>query len=719
MAKNIAIDVSKSVVYFNPEKHPECFTVTVYNNSYRAKEKSCFASFQLSLLAAARKDLESQDWYRLVPAVSYKIPPGDRIQFQIEILAVPPVSEDFVGTLPLTIKVYSPELQEHDVENILLTVQGESLRSPKLSLSAAEFEALPNEQTEINIALYNPNRKSTECSLKLNGLESEWLPEGNQKKVLLFPGEQKELSFICQIPPPLAALSQTYPLTFDIVHPVVVATAAEASLTVLPAGSASFSCHPLEQWLPQKRGRWINTRQGEATVDLSFDNQSNLTLEGNIEVFSEASLSPAESSSHQVIVQSGETAPISLRIRQRLPWLGWARRRQLQLKASVSEPQITLQAASQTVVLRAAPVIPVWLQLLGASVGVILLTVLAYLFTHRGHSESVNSVQINGQSNEVISASDDQTLRRWRIENDRLVPAGIVLQGDKSIRTASYRPVNNDEIVAAFENGSLEIVNNFSDQTSILNENSDDRVLDTVFSRDARVLYSAHGSGQIYRWPIALNNRRSIYSEADSVLANDDDPFAIYALALVGNNNSQLAIAGEYNKFKLVNLETGNTVDLPYLSQGRQTDLITDVATAEAQPNQIATADNQGMIAIWDLEQCQESPTDCQPVDQWTGHGGSAVWAIAFSQDGCYLASAGDDKQVRLWPLSDVGTRQSYALEGRLLRQSTETINAVDISQQPQQLQIVSGGDDHQIKLNNVKIPNNRQPLGSCLFSPE
>lgn len=736
MTKHISTEVSKTALSFEPGSPPESFTVTVYNDSYKT-EDSRFASFQLTLLAAGQELKTSNEWYRLVPAVSYKIPPGDRTQFEVQILDVPPLSENFTGTLNLTARVYSPELRDEDRKDIRLVVKGGNLSPPKITLPEQTFTGSPGDAVKIEVLLYNPNRKSIDSGIQLKGLPPEWLPEGQQKSLLLQPGEQAALSFDCRIPAPAQAPSQQYPLTFDIVRPVAVTAIAQANLTVLPVGTVTFSGTPTDLSLPAKKRRWLNPRYSEAAVDLSFNNQSNLTLEGGVTVtppalrggFSgwrrrkaqqtvEASFQEAASvvnptlDPEQVTMRPGETAPLTLRILQRLPWLGWRRVYRFQVEPFLAEPLddplIELENTSPEIALHTDPVIPVWLQLVGAGVSTLLLAVVFWFVGYRGHRGPVNAVQISGQGNEAISASIDGTLRRWQIQGRRLIPTEVIRPSDKSIRTAHYRPVQNDEVAAGFENGTAQIIDVFSDQTFTFEATSGDRVLALAFSQDARALFSAQGSGVVHQWPADPSQRqRSQTVPVRSITVE----FAPYALALL-DEDTQLAIAGEENQFVIADLAAEEIVRLPY-TPGGKTDLILDMATAEAHPNRLAVADDQGRISLWNMAVCRQSPQSCEPIAEWLGHGGQAVRAVALSQDGCYLASAGDDGRVMLWPLTPAGYRQPQAIDGHRLRQSAKSVNAVDIMQRHNTLHVVSGGDDYRVRVSRRQLRPALQP-GAC-----
>lgn len=98
----ISASLSTQSLIFRPTQPPASFEVTVNNDSDR------FANFQLEIEAAGEKRSSEYRWYRLEPEVAAAQPPGSSTKFQVFIFNTP--ISGFVGTVNLTVKVFSPQL---------------------------------------------------------------------------------------------------------------------------------------------------------------------------------------------------------------------------------------------------------------------------------------------------------------------------------------------------------------------------------------------------------------------------------------------------------------------------------------------------------------------------------------------------------------------------------------------------------------------------------
>jgi WD40 repeat protein len=718
MTKQISTDISTQILHFKPGSVPATFEVTVYNDSDR------FAAFQVELSAAGSEPTLGSSWYRLVPAISSKIPGGDSTHFQVEILAVPPVPGGFTGTMNLTVRVFSLELQDEDRQILRLVVEGTGVLPAKLELPVRQFQGYPGDEIEVLVAVGNSNRQAVDLTLRLGGVELNWFPDGFEKPLHIAAGGQTKVMFLCQLPEAVQAPSRVYPLTVEAIQPRAVPVRAQATLTVLPAGYVEFRCNPMRQQLPMRPRRWLNPSVDTATYDLELDNQSNLPQQARVEVYDPDEKGqrrgwnfPWSRSDRKVAAKPtvntldlvppaanldvGGTAPLTLLVRRRLPWFGWRRRQWFQAKAIISDSRLDLRNDTQTLELEILPIIPFWLQLLGGLLGLLIFWICWWWLQHQGHSGPVTAVRLNGRANEVVSVSTDGTIRRWQVNGSHLIPSGVLERGDKAMRVVRYRPVNNDELAAGFENGEIQVWNLlFGERQSSFVYRKDDRVFDLAFTQDSRFLFSGHGSGLVFQWGIEPGQGALVQAKP---VRGFKVNFAVQSLALLGATDSDLAIAGRFNQLVLLNLAKETFRAVPY-RKGGFNDYILSLATASQQRELLATADNRGTIALWNLNRCLADPkAPCQQVDEWSnGHGGAAVRSVALSADGCYLVSAGDDGRVVLWPLTSQGTRNSAQREGKMLYQSSLPINAVDLIRTKDRILVTSGGQDFQVRLHSV-----------------
>ncbi|MCU0565611.1 MAG: WD40 repeat domain-containing protein [Oculatellaceae cyanobacterium Prado106] len=706
MSTQITTTLSTPKLKYKPSGDPVSFEVVVQNNS------SEFATFQLEL-AASGVESRLNTWYRLAPDVSAKIPGGDRTTFTVTIIDVPPVPGGFAGTMTLTVRVFSLELRDEDRQVVSLQVEGTGVLPPRLELPSRKFQGYPGDLIEMPVTLYNLNRQSANVSLRIFGLERSWLVDGGERRVQIPPNGQAEVILLCQLPEPTLAPSQLYKFTVEAQQPQAAPVRMEAVLTVLPLGYVEFRCQPPQQAIPAQRGWWKNRKVNSATYALAFDNQSNLLQQVQVEVqrqdvpIQNLMLAGGDRTKAQSQLQGrfevtpeqtdlpvGETQSLQLLVRQSRPYFGWSRRLAFQVRAVLSDARLDVRNDTQILKLRVKPIIPFILQLFF----LILLFLALWIpfLLNSGHQAPVNAVQFNGLATEVISASDDETVRRWRVTGDRLKPLGIINRADKAIRVVRYRPVNNDAIADGFENGQIQVSNLLTKklQSAFFNE-KDDRVFDLRFTQDSRTLYSGHGSGLVLQWDLTGESFEK-QTDVQSFQRQKQLDFAVNSMALVGDTEQQLAIAGRYNRLVLWNLKEDRIEPLPYKS-GSKDEYILSLSTAEQKPEILAIADNQGKISLWNLRRCLAQEGACERIDEWTtGHKGKPVQSVALSPDACYLASAGEDGRIMLWTLNG---RTGQVLDGKPLAQSRQPMNSVDLIRVDRKVLVVSGGDNHRVKL--------------------
>lgn len=699
----ISAQLSTKELRYQPGGSPACFEVSVVNQSTQ------FATFQIDIQAAGTETDSNPYWYSLSPNISTKKPPGDTTQFTVQILDNP--KPGFVGLMNLIVRVFSLELRQEERQILRLLLEpGTAFVPLNVELPVPAFQVHPNELIEIPVEIENPGQLAAEVVVRCSGIPTNWLTEGGERRLRIKSEAKAKTSFLCQIPTPAQAPSQVYPLSIEVSKSNEPASSAEGTLQVLPSGAIDFSCLPLQQQLPQHRSWLPNWKARTVTFQAQFHNQSNLLTQSVGMEVAPGDKQPAcqlQITPERADLAINETAQLDLVVRTRRRWFGRARRCLFEVKGITSEPQIDVRNDTQLLKLIVHPILPFWLQLLSLLGFVWLIWGSSCLNPNNagcGHTAAVNSVRFNGIGDKFASGSDDQSTIGWRVDgfenpfiNQNM---GVLSQSGKAVRVLRYRPVNNDRVAVGLENGEIQIWSAISGNQKPLQSFSnsrDDRVFDLVFPPDSRSLFSGHGSGAVVQWNLEPEGG----AIGPTIQRQKQVGFAVNALALVGEAGNHLAIGGRFNQLTLWNLKT-DTLRSVNQGRGSEANYILSLATASNKPNLLASADNQGTIQIWNLRPCLTGNADCQLLDEWTPD--TAIRSIAFSADGCYLASAGNDGRAMLWSLNPTGDRSGRALDGKLLGRSGRSLNAIDIVHLKDEVLVTSGGDDHQVKLYRVKV---------------
>ena len=696
----IEAKLSQGTVRFKPGGQSATFAVEVFNTSDR------FATLLIDINAPGTDPADDARWYRLSPEVGTMKPPGDRTEFQVEIFRNP--VPGFVGTMNLTVRILSLELQEEDRQLVRLVVEPGVDAVPLALALPAELNADPDALLEIPVTLHNPGVLPVRATLQAQGLPETWAIAATT--VLVHPGETADLVLLGQIPPADQGLSQPYPFTLTALQDDGLTSSAEGRVHLRPQGHYTVTADPIEQDLPGE-----GDDRDTATFNLAVTNASNLAQQVALEVTSDtlAEEAIAVHPATAVPLPPGATAQLQIQAVPRRPLVGPPRRHQLSATAQLSDPRLPVQPETDTLTLWVKPKIPFLLQILGV-VGLALILLLPLLIKPQGHRGAVSTAQFSGDADRVVSGSADQTLRRWRVVGRQLKPDGVLAQLDKAVRVVALRPVGNNLVAAGLENGEIALWDLLSPAREPLHRFVSDRanrVLSLAFTPDAHYLFSSHGSGAVMQW--AVGDELAGRAPSPGPVQEKPFDFAVYALARVDQRGQWLAVAGRYNRLVLWNWQTDETYQL-LRQEGDQNDYIQSLASPELRPHRLATADNQGRIRLWDVSRCTVPPAsepapDCATLLEAWGDGHSLrsgdpatarpVRALAYSLDGCYLVSVGDDRRVMLWPLGSDGRRDPGWQQGQVMRTVRQPLNTVDVVLSEGQLLVSSGGNDHRVYL--------------------
>lgn len=732
MKNRITVDLPVRRVTFCPDQEPIAFPVIVHNHS------NGMAQFRLEVNAAGADQNSQIDWCQPSPEVSAAIPSGDKTTFKIEVFNSPIPS--FVGNIHLTVKVSSPEIAGEVRRDVILTVTpGAAQDLFKIQLRPAFIQVYPCNSVDILVQVRSFSNHPIELLLRLSGIPDAWLSQQSERRQLLNPQETVEVIFPCQPPAVKQALSQNYPFRVDVSSRDQKTSYAEGTLQVLPIGFIKFAVTPQRQVLPAK---WQDWRTYSAQFQAEFANVSNLVQS--------VTVSLKGYDCHRCCCDPPEAAELGLagfthlpfEVTVRRPWIGLAKTLHLEAIAeSQSFHAVDIEPTVQPLELRVLPVIPLWLLL---ALLALLAAILALLLQPQPirHTDFVNAVRFSSDGLSAVSGSDDCTIRRWTIEGNRLHPEGeltnppaatcnneplqapgVLTFANQTVFALEFLPERNDRVAAGLANGTIQIwdlpirqriteLHNADDQT-------EDRVFDLAFTKDARTLFSSHGSGKIRIWQ---RSTAELFSNATKVLTlpatrQTSVKYQVRALAL-SPNDQMLASAGSKNTLALWNWNTPDSVPRLLMPQASEEDYVWDIAFAPDSAT-LAASDSKGFITLWDLKNCQinnsldSTPTSTSsnacPWRRWRAvqpEGNVAVRSLKFNTDGSQLVSAGDDGKVMLWNIVDVKTAAEFTtvqLAGKSLISSSEKINSVDLLDTEREMLVLSGGDDRQVRLSRNK----------------
>jgi uncharacterized protein with WD repeat len=266
--------------------------------------------------------------------------------------------------------------------------------------------------------------------------------------------------------------------------------------------------------------------------------------------------------------------------------------------------------------------------------------------TVKGHSSWVTGVAFSGDGQQLVSASWDQTVKRWN------AATGAEL-------TTVARSIKEVQAVA--------------------------------FSRDGRLLATVNSSNTTILWD-AITGRelRSFEGKPAPILGSS----WVYSIAF-SPDGRWLASALDDKTVRVWDVQNGATVrDFA----GSRRPVIYTAFSPDGRL--IASGADERTIAIWDV-------TTGKEIKRLSGHN-KVINAVAFSPNGRWLASAGADKTVRLWDIAsgreirtltghrNIVSSLAFSSDGRWLASGSwdNTVKIWSVTN-GQELQTLTGNNHH------------------------
>ena len=335
----------------------------------------------------------------------------------------------------------------------------------------------------------------------------------------------------------------------------------------------------------------------------------------------------------------------------------------------------------------------------------------------KGHVDWVTDILFKDKL--LASASRDGTIKLWR-EDGQLRSTLFANQGWVNTIQAS-----RDYLVSGGEDGTIvvwDMRNNIGQRLRTIQASSK-KITSIAITNDQKTIVSVSDYWEVASWNLDDGekselqsfsaNRESIndivFSQDNQFLANGtlEGKVNIYnnqgvlQQTLIGHAGAvldlefkPLAAVSPSEKYLLASASTDRTVRLWRVSSeaSLENQGISSIAASNKDATRFATADSEGEIHIWQLNQNDNVQ---ELVHSISGHE-AVINQLAYSRDGKLLASASADNRIKIW---DTNSGELIStLQGKMAQDEEELgVNTVVFSRNRDLL--ISGNEDHIIRI--------------------
>ncbi|KAG9064423.1 hypothetical protein KI688_003613 [Linnemannia hyalina] len=248
--------------------------------------------------------------------------------------------------------------------------------------------------------------------------------------------------------------------------------------------------------------------------------------------------------------------------------------------------------------------------------------------TFEGHRRFINSIAYSPTSLQLLSGSDDRTVRLWDCESGSCI---FVLEHTGGVQTVAFSP-SGKQVASGGRDKTIRL---WDVQTgaNVFNLTGDTAICSISYSPDGHTVASVDEDGMVRFFDTQTGQPGEVW-ESQSRGMNS---------VAYSPGGLEIAVGNVYGELQFYNATTGEPTR-NWKAHGK------GVAGVSFSPNSqwIATCSDDNTVKVWNA-------ATRSVLSVFAGHIGW-VTQVAFSPNGLQLASCSDDMTIRLWDVSSLGT---------------------------------------------------------------